>query len=67
MWQWRRIEKISWTDRVRNEVLHKIKEESSVLRTVKRRKAYRIGYVLRRYCLLKHVSEGEIDGRNNNY
>jgi hypothetical protein len=28
MWCWRRMEKISWTDRVRNEeVLHRVKEE----------------------------------------
>jgi hypothetical protein len=40
MWCWRRIEKISWTDRVRNEeVLRKGKEERDILRRVKRRKA----------------------------
>jgi hypothetical protein len=27
---WRRMEKISWTDRVRNEVLHAVKEERNV-------------------------------------
>jgi hypothetical protein len=28
MWCWRRMEKISWTDHVRNEeVLHRVKEE----------------------------------------
>jgi hypothetical protein len=28
MWCWRRMEKISWTDRVKNEeVLHRVKEE----------------------------------------
>ena len=33
---WRRMEKISWTDRVRNEVLHKVKEEKIVsLRVVR--------------------------------
>ena len=25
MWCWRRMEKISWTDRVRNEVLQRVK------------------------------------------
>ena len=40
MWCWRRIEKISWTDHVRNEeVLHRVKEERNILHTVKRRKA----------------------------
>ena len=31
------MEKISWIDRVRNEVLHRVKQERNVLRTVKRR------------------------------
>jgi hypothetical protein len=36
MWCWRRNEKISWTDRVRNEeVLHRVKEERNILRTIK--------------------------------
>jgi hypothetical protein len=38
MWCWRRIEKISWTDRVRNEeVLHRVKEERNILQTIKRK------------------------------
>jgi hypothetical protein len=46
MWRCRRLEKISWTDRVRSEeILHRVKEESNVLRTVKRRKANWIGHV----------------------
>jgi hypothetical protein len=36
MWCWRGVEKISWTDRVRNEeVLRSVKEETNVLRNVK--------------------------------
>jgi hypothetical protein len=55
---------ISWTDRVRNEeVLHRVKEESNIVHTIKRRKANWIGHILRRNCLLKHVIEGKIDGR----
>jgi hypothetical protein len=39
------MEKISWTDRVRNEeVLHRVK----ILHTVKRRKANWSGHILRR-------------------
>ena len=34
MWCWRRREKISWTDRVRNEVLHRVKEQRNILRTI---------------------------------
>jgi hypothetical protein len=40
MWCCRRMAKISWTDRVRNEeVLLRVKEERNILRTVKRWKA----------------------------
>jgi hypothetical protein len=64
MWCWRRMEKISWTDRVRNEeVLHRVKEERNNLHTIKRTKANWIGHILRRNCLLKHVIEGKLEGR----
>jgi hypothetical protein len=53
------MQKISWTDRVRNEeVLHREKEARNILHTVKRRKANYIGHVLRENCFLKHVIEG---------
>jgi hypothetical protein len=56
------MEKISWTDRVRNEeVLHRVKEERNILHTIKRRKANWIGHMLRRNCLLKHVIEGKLE------
>jgi hypothetical protein len=58
------MEKISWTDRVRNEeVLHRVKEERNILHATKRRKANWIDHVLRRNCLLKHVIEGKFEGR----
>jgi hypothetical protein len=64
MWCWRRMEKISWTDRVRNEdVLHRVKEERNIVHTIKRRKANWIGHILRRNCLLKHVIEGNLEER----
>ena len=62
MWRWRRMEKISWTDRVRNEVLHRVREDRSILNTIKRRKANWIGHLLRMNCLLKDVIEGKIEG-----
>jgi hypothetical protein len=63
MWCWRRMESISWTDRVKNEdVLHRVKEERNILYTVKSRKADWIGHILRRNCLLKHVIEGKMKG-----
>jgi hypothetical protein len=63
-WCWRRMEKIIWTDRVRNEaVLHRVKEERNIVHTIKRRKANWIGHILCRNCLLKHVIEGKLEGR----
>ena len=56
------MEKISWTDRVKNEeVLPRVKEERNILHAIKQRKANWIGHILRRNCLLKHVIEGKIE------
>jgi hypothetical protein len=63
MWYMRRMEKIGWTDRVRNGVLQSVKEERNILQTIKRRQANWIGHILLGYCLLKHVIEGKIDER----
>jgi hypothetical protein len=57
------VEKVSWTDRLRNEeVLHRVKEERNILHTIKIRKANWIGHILRRNCLVKPVIEGKIEG-----
>ena len=63
MWCWRRMEKISWTDHVRNEeVLLRVKEQRNILHEIRKRKANWIGHILRRNCLLKQVIEGNIKG-----
>ena len=50
------MEKTRWTDRVRNEeLLHRVKEEKNIIGTIKIRKAIRIGHILCRNYLLKHV------------
>jgi len=55
------MEKISWTDHVRNEdVLLKVKEHRNILPEIRKRKANWIGHVLRRNCLLQLVTEGKI-------
>jgi hypothetical protein len=54
------MQKISWTDGVRNEVLHGVKGERNILHTVKRRKANWIGHILRRNCLVKHAIQRKI-------
>jgi len=63
MWCWRRMEKISWTDHVRNEeVLLRVKEQRNILHEISKRKANWIGHILRRNCLLQRVTEGKIQG-----
>ena len=61
MWCWKRMEKISWTDHVRNEeVLLRVNEERNILYEIRKRKANWMGHFLRRNCLLKQVIEGNI-------
>jgi len=60
------LEKINWTDRVRNEeVLQTIKEQRYILQTIKIKKGHWIvGHILCRNCLLKHVMEGKNRGKD---
>ena len=61
MWCWTRMEKISWTDHVRNEeVLLRVKEQRNILHEIRKRKAKWIGQILRRNCPLQRVIEGTI-------
>jgi hypothetical protein len=63
MWRWRRMEKISWTDHVRNEeVLFRVNEQRNILHEIRRRKANWIGHILHINCLLQRVIEGKIKG-----
>jgi len=56
------MEKISWTDNVRNEdILLRVKEQRNILHEIRKRKANWIGHILRRNCLLR-VTEGKIQG-----
>jgi hypothetical protein len=64
------MEKISWTDHVRNEdVLIRVKEQRNILHEIRKRKANWIGHILRRNCLLQQVikvkmkREIEVTGR----
>jgi hypothetical protein len=57
------MEKISWTDRLRNvEVLLRINEQRNILHEIRKRKANWIGHILPRNYLLKQVVEGKIKG-----
>jgi hypothetical protein len=58
MWCWRRMEKISWTDHVRNEeVLLGVKEQWNIVHEIIKWKANWIGHSLRRNCLLQRITE----------
>ena len=63
MWCWRRIEKIIYTNHVRNEeVLLRVKEQRNILHEISKWKANWFGHILRRNCLLQRVIEGKIKG-----
>jgi hypothetical protein len=57
------MEKISWTDHVRNEeVLLRVKEQRNIVYEISKRKANWIGHILCINCLLQRVIEGKIRG-----
>jgi hypothetical protein len=58
------MEKISWTDHVRNEeVLLRVKEQRNILHEIRKRKTNWVGHILRRKCLLQRVIKGKVKGR----
>ena len=58
------MEKISWTDHVRNEeVLLTVNEKRNILHEIRKRKANWIGHILRRNCLLQQVIKRKIKGQ----
>jgi hypothetical protein len=61
------MEKISWTDHVRNkdvykDVLLRVNEQRNILHEIRKRKVNWIGHILRRNCLLHRATEGKING-----
>jgi Reverse transcriptase (RNA-dependent DNA polymerase) len=64
MWIWRRIQKISWTDRVTNEeVLRRVNEKRCIIEQIMKRQRNWIGHVLRGNSLLRETIEGRIKGK----
>ena len=58
------MERISWTDHVRNEeVLLRVNERRNILHEIRKRKANWIGHILRRNRLLQQAIEGKIKGQ----
>jgi hypothetical protein len=65
---WRRMEKISWTNRVENvqkcvELLHRFKEERNILHMLKKEGRLSGLVTLRRNCFIKDVIKRKIKGR----
>jgi len=48
--------------RIKKEILHRVKEERGIAHKLTRREADWIGHILLRSCLIKHVTEGKIEG-----
>ena len=69
MWCYRRMLRISWTDKVRNEtVLQRMKKEKEVLRTIKVRKLAYFAHVMRhpeKYNMLHLIIQGKIVGKRS--
>ncbi|KAI5721796.1 hypothetical protein M8J77_025821 [Diaphorina citri] len=56
--------KIKWSDKIRNEeVLRRVGEERSILKTIKKRKANWLGHILRRDCIQRRIMEDKIEGK----
>ena len=64
MWCYRRMMKIKWIDRVSNEeVLRRVEEKRSLLKTLKRRRDILIGHIMRHDGLMKTIIEGQVNGK----
>src|ERR1700733_12628244 len=64
MWIWKRMERISWVEHKSNgEVLKQLKEERSLMNTIRTRQKNWIGHVLRSNSLQRDIMEGKMEGR----
>ena len=58
---WRRMETISWTEHISNEVLKLVEEERSMLTIIRTRQRNWVGYIMTGDSLQKEVIEGRMD------
>ena len=64
MWIWRRMEKLSWLDKVTNkEVPRRVNEDRQILNSIWQSKHRWIGHVLRHDGLLHETIEGRMRGK----
>ena len=65
IWYYRRMMRIKWIDRVSNEeVLRRVGEKRSLMKTLIKRQNNLIGQILRHDGLMKTIVEGQVDGKN---
>ncbi|CAG9837924.1 unnamed protein product [Diabrotica balteata] len=68
MWAYRRMLKISWKDKITNQVvLDRINKQKEVVLSVKMRKLQYLGHIKRenKYQLLQLIMQGKIEGRRS--
>ena len=64
MWIWRRMERISWMEHITNEeVLRRVGEKRSLIRTIRERQRRWIGHMLRGDSILRRILEGKMEGK----
>src|SRR5437867_12463648 len=64
VWLWRRLEKITWRDKIHNdEVFARVMEERCLIRTIRQRQKNCIGHVLRGEGLLRDVVEVKVKAK----
>ena len=64
MWICRRMERVKWTDKIKNEVvLERVGEGRTMLELIKKRKRNCLGHWLRKNCLQKDALEGMVNGK----
>ena len=64
LWVWRRMERVKWTDKIKNAVvLERMGEGRIMLELIWKRKINWLGHWLRRNCLLKDALEGMVTGK----
>src|SRR3984885_9830703 len=63
MWIWRRMERVSWREHTTNEeVLRRVGENRSLIRTIRERQRRWIGHTLRGDSMLRTILEGKMEG-----
>ena len=66
MWVYRRMLRVSWTDRMTNaSVLESMEKDCEIIKSIKIRKLQYFGHIMRnsKYRILQLIIEGKIEGR----